>query len=133
MPEKRKVTVDGEEFEVEIRPGDGNWEVCIEGRTYAVEVEGIERRAQRKRRAAKSSGASGSGIISSAIPGKVVAIMTVEGEDVEEGSVVIVLEAMKMQNEIKASIDGVVSEIKCEAGERVEANVPLLEMIPENI
>ena len=46
---------------------------------------------------------------------------------------VIVLEAMKMQNEIKASIDGVVSEIKCEAGERVEANVPLLEMIPENI
>ena len=45
MPEKRKVTVDGEEFEVEIRPGDGNWEVCIEGRTYAVEVEGIERRA----------------------------------------------------------------------------------------
>ena len=51
MPEKRKVTVDGEEFEVEIRPGDGTWEVCIEGRTYAVEVEGIERRAQRKRRA----------------------------------------------------------------------------------
>ena len=38
MPEKRKVTVDGEEFEVEIRPGDGNWEVCIEGRTYAVEI-----------------------------------------------------------------------------------------------
>ena len=56
MPEKRKVTVDGEEFEVEIRPGDGNWEVCIEGRTYAVEVEGIERRAQRKRRDAKSRG-----------------------------------------------------------------------------
>ena len=85
LSEKRKVTVDGEEFEVEIRPGDGNWEVCIEGRTYAVEVEGIERRAQRKRRAAKSSGASGSGIISSAIPGKGVANMDVGGETFGEG------------------------------------------------
>ena len=128
MPEKRKVTVDGEEFEVEIRPGDGNWEVCIDGRTYAVEIEGIERRAQRKRRAAKSSGASGSGIISSAIPGKVVAIMTVEGDDVEEGSVVIVLEAMKMQNEIKAGIGGRVRKIMCKPGERVEANMPLMEI-----
>ena len=128
VSEKRKVTVDGEEFEVEIRPEDGGWEVCIEGRTYAVEIEGIERRAQRKRRAAKSSGASGSGIISSAIPGKVVAIMTVEGEDVEEGSVVIVLEAMKMQNEIKSSIDGTVKKVMCKPGERVEANMPLMEI-----
>ena len=128
MSEKRRVTVDGEEFEVEITPGDGNWEVCIEGRTYAVEVEGIEMRGQRKSRAAKSSGASGSGIISSAIPGKIVAIMTAEGEDVEEGTVVIVLEAMKMQNEIKAGIGGRVRKIMCKPGERVEANMPLMEI-----
>ena len=42
----------------------------------------------------------------------------------------IILEAMKMQNEIKASVDGVISEVKCNAGERVEANVPLLEISP---
>ena len=74
-----------------------------------------------------------SGTISSAIPGKVVSILVSKGDLISAGDVVLVLEAMKMQNEIKASIDGVVSEIKCEAGERVEANVPLLEMIPENI
>ncbi|MBU38570.1 MAG: hypothetical protein CMA59_03495 [Euryarchaeota archaeon] len=128
MSEKRKVTVDGEEYEVEISPGDGNWEVSIDGRTYTVEIEGIERRAQRKRRAAKSGGASGSGIVSSAIPGKIVAIMTAEGDDVEEGSVVIVLEAMKMQNEIKAGIGGHVRKIMCKPGERVEANMPLMEI-----
>ena len=128
MTEKRKVTVDGEEFEVEIRSGEGNWEVTIEGTSYTVEIEGSERKAPRKRRAAKSSGAIGSGIISSAIPGKIVAIMASEGDDVQEGSVVIVLEEMKMQNEIKAGIDGRVSKIMCKSGERVEANMPLMEI-----
>ncbi len=128
MTEKRKVTVDGEEFEVEIRPDEGNWEVTIEGTSYTVEIAGSQRKAPRKRRAPKSSGAMGSGIISSAIPGKIVAIMASEGDDVKEDSVVIVLEAMKMQNEIKAGIDGRVTKIMCKPGERVEANMPLMEI-----
>ena len=128
MTEKRKVTVDGEEFEVEIRPDEGNWEVTIEGTSYTVEIAGSQRKAPRKRRAPKSSGAMGSGIISSAIPGKIVAIMASEGDDVKEDSVVIVLEAMKMQNEIKAPIDGRIKKVTCKPGERIEANVPLLEI-----
>lgn len=128
MSEKRKVTVDGEEFEVEISQGEGVWEVSIEGRTYSVEIEGTRGNMKRKKRVAKSTGASGSGIISSAIPGKIVAIMAAEGENVEEGSVVIILEAMKMQNEIKAGIGGRVRKIMCKPGERVEANMPLMEI-----
>ena len=131
MSEKRKVTVDGEEFEVEISPGEGVWEVSIEGRTYSVEVEGAKRSTKRKKRVARSTGASGSGIISSAIPGKIVAIMTAEGENVEEGSVVIVLEAMKMQNEITAPISGTVESINCEEGQSIEANVPLVIIKPD--
>ena len=87
MTEKRKVTVDGEDFEVEIRPGEGNWEVSIEGRTYTVEIEGLERKKQRKRSAAKTSSTTVSGIISSAIPGKIVAIMAAEGDVVEEKAI----------------------------------------------
>ena len=128
MSEKRKVTVDGEEFEVEISQGEGVWEVSIEGRTYSVEIEGTRGNMKRKKRVAKSTGASGSGIISSAIPGKIVAIMAAEGENIEEGSVVIILEAMKMQNEIKAGIGGRVRKIMCKPGERVEANMPLMEI-----
>ena len=69
-----------------------------------------------------------SGTISSAIPGKIVSIHVSEGEIVSEGDVVLVLEAMKMQNEIKATVDGTIKKISCNAGERVEANVPLLEI-----
>ncbi len=128
MSEKRKVTVDGEEFEVEVSLEEGNWEVSIEGRTYIVEVGDGERKKSRKRRVTKSVGGLGTGAISSAIPGKIVAIMKSEGDKVEAGSVVIVLEAMKMQNEIKSSIDGTVKKVMCKPGERVEANMPLMEI-----
>ena len=128
MSEKRKVTVDGEEFEVEVSLEEGSWEVSIEGRTYIVEVGDGERKKSRKRRVTKSVGGLGTGAISSAIPGKIVAIMKSEGDEVEAGSVVIVLEAMKMQNEIKSSIDGTVKKVMCKPGERVEANMPLMEI-----
>ena len=70
----------------------------------------------------------GSGIVSSAIPGKVVSILVSEGEEVNQGEVVLILEAMKMQNEIKAPLGGVIRKVSCTMGHRVEANVPLLEI-----
>ena len=128
MSEKRKITVDGEEFEVEVSRKGESWEISIGDKIYNVEIDEGERGVSRRSRATKSLGASGSGVISSAIPGKIVAIMTSEGDSVESGAVVIVLEAMKMQNEIKAGIDGIVKSIMCKPGERVEANMPLMEI-----
>ena len=130
MGEKRKVTVDGKEFEVEIELIDGVWEVTLEGRKFSVETDEEKQHIRRAREKVSGSKLGASGTIASAIPGKIVSILVSVGDAVSSGDVVIVLEAMKMQNEIKASVDGVISEIKCEAGERVEANVPLLEISP---
>ena len=130
MGEKRKVTVDGKEFEVEIELIDGVWEVTLEGRKFSVETDEEKQHIRRTREKGSGSKLGASGTISSAIPGKIVSILVSVGDAVSAGDVVIVLEAMKMQNEIKASVDGVISEIKCNAGERVEANVPLLEISP---
>ena len=129
MAEKRKVTVDGEEFEVEIQFENGKWEVSIQGETYQVEIgEGASQAPKRKRGSRKERG-TGSGLVSSAIPGKIVSVLVSEEDSVETGSVVIVLEAMKMQNEIKSSIDGRVKKVMCKPGERIEANVPLMEIV----
>ena len=130
MGEKRKVTVDGKEFEVEIELIYGVWEVTLEGRKFSVETDEEKQHIRRAREKGSGSKLGASGTISSAIPGKIVSILVSVGDAVSAGDVVIVLEAMKMQNEIKASVDGVISEVKCNAGERVEANVPLLEISP---
>ena len=129
MSEKRKVTVNGVEYEVEIQLDDGNWEVSIDGNLYEVEIDQASRRGPREKRDSSIRGRSTSGLISSAIPGKIVSVLVSEGDKVDSGSVVIVLEAMKMQNEIKAGIDGKVEKIMCEPGERIEANVPLMEIV----
>ena len=129
LSEKRKVTVNGVEYEVEIQFDDGKWEVSIDGNLYEVEIDQRSRRGQRKKRDSNRGGGASSGLISSAIPGKIVSVLVSEGDKVDSGSVVILLEAMKMQNEIKAGIDGKVEKIMCKPGERIEANVPLMEIV----
>ena len=129
LSEKRKVTVNGVEYEVEIQFDDGKWEVTIDGKLYEVEIDQGSRRGRWKKRDSNRGGGASSGLISSAIPGKIVSVLVSEGDKVDSGSVVIVLEAMKMQNEIKAGIDGKVEKIMCKPGERIEANVPLMEIV----
>jgi biotin carboxyl carrier protein len=128
MSEKKRVKVDGEEFEVEIEFDGEQWDVTIEGKTFAIVVDQEARSSPRTARERVPRRVSSSGTISSAIPGKIVSIHVSEGEIVSGGDVVLVLEAMKMQNEIKATIGGVVKQVNCESGDRVEANVPLIEI-----
>jgi len=50
---------------------------------------------------------------------------------VEEGAVLMILEAMKMQNEVQAPISGIIAELNCETGDSIEANSPLVVITPE--
>ena len=129
LSEKRKVTVNGVEYEVDIQYYNGKWEVSLEGNVFEVEIDQQPNRHQRKKRDSNRGITPSSGIISSAIPGKIVSVLVSEGDKVNSDSVVIVLEAMKMQNEIKAGIDGMIEKIMCEPGERIEANVPMMEIL----
>ena len=70
--------------------------------------------------------------MSANIPGKVVTVEVKEGDVVEEGQVILILEAMKMQNEIQAPVDGTVVSVACEEGQAIEANVPLVVIEPNS-
>ena len=130
MGEKRRVTVDGEEFEVEVeREGDA-WRVLVGGKEYSIQVDGGTHSETGRGSAGRSRGRKRAGTISSPIPGKVVTMHVAVGDQVEEGEVLLILEAMKMQNEIQAPIQGTVSEVNCESGDSVEANVPLVIIEP---
>ena len=131
LSEKRKVSVNGIEYQVGIQFDNGKWEVSIDGNLYEVEIDQASRRGPRKKRDSSSRGRPTSGLISSAIPGKIVSVLVSEGDKVDSGSVVIVLEAMKMQNEIQAPVSGTVTSVQCEEGEAIEANVPLVVIEPD--
>jgi biotin carboxyl carrier protein len=124
MSEKRRVTVDGETFVVELSQDGDRWTATIDGRAFEVQVEEEQAAAPHERRTGGRKSKSGN--VSTPIPGKVVTVEVVVGQSVREGDVVLVLEAMKMQNEVAAPISGTVTEINCAAGENVEANVPLV-------
>ncbi len=132
MPEKRKIVVDGNEFEVEIEKNGDYWEVTVEGKKFSVEANQSSNPSPRKRKVVPRSSSSGSGAVSSAIPGKIVSILVSIGDKVKVGDVLLVLEAMKMQNEIKSSIDGTVERIDCSPGEMIEANVQLVEIMGDD-
>jgi biotin carboxyl carrier protein len=128
---KRKVKVDGEEFEVELEKEDGVWNVTVQGKKFQIEIEGGATAEQGVKKRKRGGRGKKSGTISSTIPGKIVSIAISEGQQVSEGDVVMILEAMKMQNEIHAPLSGTVSAVNCKPGDSVEANSPLVVITPE--
>tara|TARA_B100001113_G_C21079216_1_gene609108 strand:+ start:1057 stop:1452 length:396 start_codon:yes stop_codon:yes gene_type:complete len=129
MTEKRKVIVDGQEFEVEVEVENGKWLATVEGRTFEIEIPDSGP-VVKKRRAAGGKKKK-SGTVSANIPGKIVTIEVEVGQEVKEGQVILILEAMKMQNEIQAPVDGKVVSVNCEEGQSIEANVPLVVIEPK--
>lgn len=129
MTEIKKVIVDGVELEVEVEiSDDGNWLASVEGRTFKIELPDSGPVVKKKRLAGGKKKKSGT--VSANIPGKIVTIEVEMGQRVEEGQVILILEAMKMQNEIQAPVTGTVTAVNCKEGQSIEANVPLVVIEP---
>ena len=128
MGQVRKVIIDGEEFEVDIEIDGESYRATIEGQTFEFMIPESKTSSLRKR--GGRGGRKRSGTVSASMPGKVVTVEVSVGDSVEEGQTVLILEAMKMQNEVAAPISGTVSAVHCEDGMNVEANVPLIVIEP---
>ncbi len=85
---------------------------------------------QRKRHQAAGAGEAGQKVIRSPMPGKIVKVLVAEGETVAAGQGVIIVEAMKMENELRAPGPGIVKSIRVKAGETVEGNAELVVIDP---
>ncbi len=68
-------------------------------------------------------------VIESPMPGSILKILVKEGQKVEEGTVVLLLEAMKMENDILATTSGIVSKVLVEEGSFVQAGSPMIEIL----
>lgn len=68
-----------------------------------------------------AGGAQGSVVINAPMPGKILAVKASVGQAVKKGDVILLLEAMKMENEVVASDDGTIASINVASGDMVEA------------
>ncbi len=104
---------------------DGKAVVQVLGERVEVEVEDDRERAARAVSAAKSGGKR---TVEAAMPGVVVSVDVAEGDLVEDGQTLVVLDAMKMQNPIGADGAGRVERVHVKVGETVSSGDPLVEL-----
>ncbi len=115
------VQVGGRPYTVEVA-GD---QATVDGITYPIAVSGaggtaaVPKPAARKRTAMAAS-TDDPGQVSAIMPGKILRIEVAQGDEVQEGDVLIILEAMKMENELRAKKSGVIKQLTVAPGDDVE-------------
>lgn len=128
-----KYTINGTQYTVQVGATNDNvTEVTVNGEAYTVEREKApvveKKKVVVKPAAAKPAEAKNDlqDALRSPLPGTVIEIPAKVGQAVKEGDTLVVLEAMKMNNNLTAEKDGVVKAILVEEGEAVKENTPLV-------
>lgn len=117
--------LDGRSYEAFVYEGDDELQVLLLGQLYPSKVE--DEREKRLRAAAGSTvSAAGEFHLRAPMPGLVVGIPVEQDQQVEKGQVLVVLESMKMQNELKAPRAGKIARIRVKAGDTVDQRQTLL-------
>ncbi|MFW5966208.1 MAG: acetyl-CoA carboxylase biotin carboxyl carrier protein subunit [Persicimonas sp.] len=118
-PGRLQMLIDGHSFDTDAREKeDGEYTVQLRGETHHVSV--LNERQRRMKVAGVGARAVGGPDLVSPMAGKVVAVTCDEGQEVDEGECVVIVEAMKMENDLKAHIPGAISTIHVGEGDAVE-------------
>jgi pyruvate carboxylase subunit B len=128
----RRLSLDNQSYRVVASPGEerGGWELQLGGERLHVEVVDERTRAIRAM-TARTSAAHGPRPVRAPMPGMVVRVEVEPGDHVRAGQGVVIIEAMKMENELKADAAGVVSKVLIEPGTAVEKGAMLIEFAAE--
>lgn len=116
--------IDGRQIELEVETVQGQYELSIDGDVYTATVR--DARGARFEGIRRVSQQSGETVVKAPMPGLVVAVEVAPGETVDLGQGLLILEAMKMQNELRSPSSGRVREVHVSKGEKVEKGDPLL-------
>ena len=121
------IITENRSLEAVIDDDDDKIAVMMDGRLF--EAQALDERAMLliQRRGGISSG---SGEVHAPMPGLIAVVTVAVGQAVAQGDTVVILESMKMQNELKSPTDGAVAAIHVEAGQAVDKNSLLIEIVP---
>ncbi|WP_437303808.1 biotin/lipoyl-containing protein [Sorangium sp. So ce388] len=118
--------LDGRGVELLLEGATPDVGVAANGRRFTARVESDRARDQRS--AASAGPAMGEGLVTSPMPGRVLKVLVREGDEVQAGAPLVVVEAMKMENELSAARSGVVKKIYATPGATVESGARLVEV-----
>jgi biotin carboxyl carrier protein len=116
--------VDNRSFEIEVDNSGDEYRVLVDGRNYHIHL--VDERRVRIGSAQSDIELKGRQNVSVPMPGKIVAVLVGEGDAVEKGQGLVIVEAMKMENEVRSPIAGAVKEIRVKPGDTVEGGAVLL-------
>jgi biotin carboxyl carrier protein len=144
---KLEALVDGEPVEVDAVDVEGATNVRVRGQIFDLWLEGhgatvgfvgsghraraqVESDRMRMAASAARSTSTSASMVTAPMPGRVVKVLVAEGAAVQAGAPVIVVEAMKMENELCAAKPGVVVRIHVAVGQNVDGGAALVELAP---
>lgn len=125
-PDLLSVLLDNTSYDISFSHDENN--VLLNFRNRHFDIDVLDERRMRMRRVRSDLDLSGPEVIKTSMPGKVVKILVEEGQTVEPGAGVAIIEAMKMENEIRCRNGGVIKGIHVTAGQTVEGDVLLIEI-----
>lgn len=122
----RSLRIDGEQHEVSVRRKGEDW--IVASRQGAVTVAVTDPLTHLANQTRGGKGGRRQQRVDAYMPGRVVALLVKEGDEVAAGQGIVVLEAMKMENEIRAEHEGRITKLHVEPGQAVDSGSPLFEM-----
>jgi biotin carboxyl carrier protein len=122
------LVVDGQSVDAHVYPNEDTWQVLFHGELFTATVE--DEREKRLRAALAGKVAEHEDFhLKAPMPGMVVSIPVHEGQMIQKGDVLVVLESMKMQNELRSPRDGKVVRVRVRTGDRVELKETMLSVV----
>jgi biotin carboxyl carrier protein len=120
--------LNGKSYDAHVYQDEDTWQVMCHGAMYSAQVED-ER--EKRLRAAMGGGVTGQEEyhLKAPMPGLIVSVPVHEGLAVEKGDVLLILESMKMQNELRSPRAGTISRLRVHSGDRVEQKDTLLSVV----
>lgn len=118
---------DGKSYQMYVEPNGSGFRMLVWRHRYDITV--LTEREWRLQKVAPRQAAHGGAVtISAPMPGLVKSVLVAEGDDVKSGQRLLVLEAMKMENDITAQADGKIMKVHVQPGTIVEGGKPLIQM-----
>jgi pyruvate carboxylase subunit B len=120
--EGEQVLVDGTPYDVSLEDD----RAVVGGIPHELSIEGLEE--EKAGSPEPAAVAAGEGAVTAIMPGKIIRVLVAEGDQVAEEDIVCILEAMKMENELKAPKAGVIKKLYIQPGQDVETGAVLAEI-----